>query len=283
MSAGGGARIGTRGPGETQLEIDRRRIIRRIHKLEADLRDIQRHRDTQRKAAQPQPAAARSPSSATPTPASPRCSTGSPTPACSSRTGCSPPSTPPPAASQLPGGEAVLLTDTVGFVRKLPHQLVEAFKSHPRGGGRRRPAGPRGRRLGARPAGQHRRGARRAARDRRRRRARAARASTRPTSTPRRPRASPSATRARSPSRPCTGEGIDDAARDDRRPRSGRMQPVVELLDPLRPGRRARRGPPRGRGARRDPRRRQAPRVRARLDAGVARPVRRRSRSRSRP
>src|SRR5262249_7252474 len=30
---------------------------------------------------------------------------------------------------QLPGGEAVLLTDTVGFVRKLPHQLVEAFQS----------------------------------------------------------------------------------------------------------------------------------------------------------
>src|SRR6185436_3956777 len=30
---------------------------------------------------------------------------------------------------QLPGGESVLLTDTVGFVRKLPHQLVEAFRS----------------------------------------------------------------------------------------------------------------------------------------------------------
>ena len=30
---------------------------------------------------------------------------------------------------QLPGGEAVLLSDTVGFVRKLPHQLVEAFRS----------------------------------------------------------------------------------------------------------------------------------------------------------
>src|SRR6185295_299678 len=32
--------IGTRGPGETQLEVDRRRIVRRIHKLEADLRQI---------------------------------------------------------------------------------------------------------------------------------------------------------------------------------------------------------------------------------------------------
>ena len=49
MSAGG-ARIGTRGPGETQLEVDRRRIVRRIHKLEGELRDIERHRATQRKA-----------------------------------------------------------------------------------------------------------------------------------------------------------------------------------------------------------------------------------------
>src|SRR3954471_20010624 len=36
----GGARIGTRGPGETQLEVDRRRLVRRIHKLEADLKTI---------------------------------------------------------------------------------------------------------------------------------------------------------------------------------------------------------------------------------------------------
>src|SRR3546814_3166663 len=49
MSAGG-ARIGTRGPGETQLEVDRRRIQRRIHKLEAELREIDKHRSTQRKA-----------------------------------------------------------------------------------------------------------------------------------------------------------------------------------------------------------------------------------------
>ena len=51
MSAGaGGARIGTRGPGETQLEVDRRRILRRLHKLEAELRQIAKHRQTQRKA-----------------------------------------------------------------------------------------------------------------------------------------------------------------------------------------------------------------------------------------
>ena len=46
QQAGG---IGTRGPGETQLETDRRRILRRIHKLEADLRAVARHRTTQRK------------------------------------------------------------------------------------------------------------------------------------------------------------------------------------------------------------------------------------------
>ena len=48
MSAGG-ARIGTRGPGETQLEVDRRRLVRRIHKLEADLKTIDQNRMTQRK------------------------------------------------------------------------------------------------------------------------------------------------------------------------------------------------------------------------------------------
>ncbi len=50
MSAAGGARIGTRGPGETQLEVDRRRLVRRIHKLEDELREIAQHRSTQRKA-----------------------------------------------------------------------------------------------------------------------------------------------------------------------------------------------------------------------------------------
>ncbi|HTC81367.1 MAG TPA: GTPase HflX, partial [Acidimicrobiia bacterium] len=45
-----GAGIGTRGPGETQLEVDRRRILRRIAKLERDLAGVARVRDTQRKA-----------------------------------------------------------------------------------------------------------------------------------------------------------------------------------------------------------------------------------------
>ena len=70
-----GSGIGTRGPGETQLEVDRRRIQRRITKLERDLVQLGRTRATQRKSR----GAARSRtsrSSATRTPGSPRCSTG---------------------------------------------------------------------------------------------------------------------------------------------------------------------------------------------------------------
>ena len=52
----------------------------------------------------------------------------------------------------LPGGEPVLLTDTVGFVRRLPHGLVESFKSHARGGHARRLPRPRRRRQRRRPA-----------------------------------------------------------------------------------------------------------------------------------
>ena len=47
QQAGG---IGTRGPGETQLEVDRRRIMRRIRKLEVELKDLEATRQTQRKA-----------------------------------------------------------------------------------------------------------------------------------------------------------------------------------------------------------------------------------------
>src|SRR6202046_4445350 len=46
QQAGG---IGTRGPGETQLEVDRRRLVRRMHKLEAELRDVERTRTLQRR------------------------------------------------------------------------------------------------------------------------------------------------------------------------------------------------------------------------------------------
>ena len=79
-------------------------------------------------------------SPATPTPASRACSTRSPAPACWSRTRCSPPSTPPRGAARPRTAARYTLTDTVGFVRHLPHQLVEAFRSTLEEVGGRRPA-----------------------------------------------------------------------------------------------------------------------------------------------
>ncbi|MGK2950346.1 MAG: GTPase HflX, partial [Acidimicrobiales bacterium] len=127
-TSAGGAQIGTRGPGETQLEVDRRRIQRRIHKLEAELREIAKHRGTQRKAQHRSRTA--------------RVAIVGYTNAGKStllnrltdagvlvedRLFATLDAT--TRRLDLPGGEKVLLTDTVGFIRKLPHQLVEAFRS----------------------------------------------------------------------------------------------------------------------------------------------------------
>ena len=123
---GGG--IGTRGPGETQLEVDRRRLLRRIQRLERDLRDLGATRATQRKA---------------------RRRRDLPTVALVGYTNAGKSTLlnqlthagvlvenqlfstldPTTRRLRLPGGETVLLSDTVGFVRRLPHQLVDAFRS----------------------------------------------------------------------------------------------------------------------------------------------------------
>jgi GTP-binding protein HflX len=127
MSAGG-ARIGTRGPGETQLEVDRRRILRRIHKLEAELREIGKHRATQRKAQTR--SRARRVAIVGYTNAGKSTLLNQLTQAgvlVEDRLFAT--LDPTTRRLQLPGGEAVLLSDTVGFIRELPHQLVEAFKS----------------------------------------------------------------------------------------------------------------------------------------------------------
>ena len=123
---GGG--IGTRGPGETQLEVDRRRLVRRIHRLESQLRVIKEHRDTQRKARRR--AALRHVVIVGYTNAGKSTLLNRLTQAgvlAEDRLFAT--LDPTTRKLQLPGGEAVLLTDTVGFVRKLPHQLVEAFTS----------------------------------------------------------------------------------------------------------------------------------------------------------
>ena len=116
------------GAGETKLEVDRRRIMRRIAKLETDLRDLQQNRQLQRKG---------------------RDRSGLATVTIVGYTNAGKSTLlnrlthagvlaedrlfatldPTTRRLSLPGGEPVLLTDTVGFVRRLPHGLVEAFKS----------------------------------------------------------------------------------------------------------------------------------------------------------
>ena len=123
---GGG--IGTRGPGETRLEVDRRRIMGRITKLEQDLVGLQRTRQTQRKS--------RNRSGLASVVIVGYTNAGKSTLLNSlTRAGVLVEDRlfatldPTTRRLALPGGEPVLLTDTVGFIRRLPHGLIESFKS----------------------------------------------------------------------------------------------------------------------------------------------------------
>lgn len=124
---GGG--IGARqGGGETQLEVDRRRLLRRMHKLEEDLRDIAQVRRTQAKARQRsrlhRVAIVGYTNAGKSTLLNHLTDAGV---LVEDRLFATLDAT--TRRLQLPGGERVLLTDTVGFITKLPTQLVEAFKS----------------------------------------------------------------------------------------------------------------------------------------------------------
>ena len=127
--AAGGQGMGSRGPGETKIELDRRRINTRDGQAQA--RD-QGHEDRPRHQAV---AAARRTacpawrSPATPTPASPRCSTGSPAPASWSRTSCSPPSTRPCAGPRPPTAGSTRSPTPSASCATCRTQLVEAFRS----------------------------------------------------------------------------------------------------------------------------------------------------------
>jgi GTP-binding protein HflX len=123
-----GAGIGTRGPGETQLEVDRRRITTRMSRLEKELDRLAKNRATQRKS---------------------RTRRAVTTVALVGYTNAGKStllnrlteadvlvedklfSTLDPATRRLrlPGGETIVVSDTVGFVSRLPHQLVESFRS----------------------------------------------------------------------------------------------------------------------------------------------------------
>jgi GTP-binding protein HflX len=123
---GGG--LGTRGPGETRLEVDRRRIMRRITKLEQDLVALRHTRQTQRKS--------RGRSGLASVVIVGYTNAGKSTLLNSlTRAGVLVEDRlfatldPTTRRLSLPGGEPVLLTDTVGFIRQLPHGLIESFKS----------------------------------------------------------------------------------------------------------------------------------------------------------
>jgi len=125
QQAGG---IGTRGPGETALEVDRRRLVRRMTRLESDLRRLDQTRRTQRKgrarSRQRTVSLVGYTNAGKSTLLNRMCGSDV---LVQNRLF----STLDPRTRQLdlPGGETVLVTDTVGFVRKLPHQVVEAFRS----------------------------------------------------------------------------------------------------------------------------------------------------------
>ncbi len=123
---GGG--IGTRGPGEKKLEMDRRLIRRRISHLKAELKDVIKHREVQRKQRQRNHMPV-------------ICIVGYTNAGKSTLLNYLTDAgvleenqlfatlDPTTKSLELSSGQTVLLTDTVGFIRKLPHHLVDAFRS----------------------------------------------------------------------------------------------------------------------------------------------------------
>lgn len=123
---GGG--IGTRGPGEKKLEVDRRLIRERISVLKRELEDMKRHRDVTRQRRSSNPVPVISIVGYTNAGKSTLLNrlSGSQVLAEDKLFATLDPTT---RELELGDGETVLMTDTVGFIRKLPHHLIEAFKS----------------------------------------------------------------------------------------------------------------------------------------------------------
>lgn len=123
---GGG--IGTRGPGETQLETDRRHIRRRIDKLSEELRELEERRGysrSRRKKDNVQVGAIVGYTNAGKSTLL-NLLTGADVLAEDKLFATLDPTA---RAIELPDGRSLLLVDTVGLIRRLPHHLVEAFKS----------------------------------------------------------------------------------------------------------------------------------------------------------
>lgn len=127
MSRLGGG-IGTRGPGEKKLEIDRRLIKSRIAQLNRELKDVKRHREVTReqRSRNHVPVAAIVGYTNAGKSTLLNALTGAGILAEDKLFATLDPTT---RELKLPSGQEILLTDTVGFIRKLPHHLIEAFRS----------------------------------------------------------------------------------------------------------------------------------------------------------
>ena len=127
MSRLGGG-IGTRGPGETRLETDRRRIRERISSLRRDLKEMEKNRDNTRKARE---------KNEIPVFAIVGYTNAGKSTLLNALTGSDLVENdalfvtldPATRRLELSDGWQVLLTDTVGFISKLPHNLIDAFRS----------------------------------------------------------------------------------------------------------------------------------------------------------
>jgi GTP-binding protein HflX len=120
--------IGTRGPGETQLEVDRRRVQERIARLARDLRLVRKHRSVQRQGRKRHqwPVAAVVGYTNAGKSTLLNLLTGAHVLAEDKLFATLDPTT---RSFTLPNKQRLLLTDTVGFLRKLPHTLIESFKA----------------------------------------------------------------------------------------------------------------------------------------------------------
>lgn len=127
MSRLGGG-IGTRGPGEKKLEVDRRLINSRIAQLNRELREVEKHREITR---------GRRSKKQLPVAAIVGYTNAGKSTLLNHLTGAEvleedklfATLDPTTRMLQLPGHQQLLLTDTVGFIRKLPHHLIDAFRS----------------------------------------------------------------------------------------------------------------------------------------------------------